>query len=166
VKKEEQELAKISEEITWYEAEAQKSVHVALGHKLEIGKRLARAKRLLPRGKFLAWASAEFGWTARHVQHHLKLAANAKRVSHLGPGASLRMALEAIKEAQYQDLTGFEASSETTKAEEAPQPSQAVQRITLTAEIEEGTIDREKLLDELERIAAALGGPKSKWKVR
>lgn len=168
MKNEKEELARISSEIAWYETEARKSLGIALGHKLEIGKRLALAKRLLPRGKFLAWARAEFGWTPRHVQNHLKLAANANRVSHLGPGASLRMALEAIKESAQQE----------ERAGEPEEPSKAVgvstenerlserQRINLTAEIEDGTLDLEKLAVELERVAAGLGAPKSKWKVR
>ena len=163
MRKDDEELSKISEEISWYEEQAQKSVNVALGHKLEIGQRLAKAKSLLPHGKFLAWARAEFGWTARHVQNHLKLAANAKRVSRLGPGASLRMALEAIKEIERPELPGGGAF-QVERAADAPRP--IGQRITLTVEIQDGTIDPERLVDELERIAAVLGAPKSKWKVR
>lgn len=171
MKKENEELVKISEEIAWYEQEARKSVNVALGHKLEIGKRLAKAKTLLPHGKFLTWARAEFGWTARHVQNHLRLAANAKRVARLGPGASMRMALEAIKESQapaeskMPDLPAAE-SPQTPRGAKLPRPGPVIQRINLVAEIWDGTLDREKLIQELERIAAALGAPKSKWTVR
>ena len=165
LKNDNDELEKISEEISWYEDEARKSVNVALGHKLEIGKRLAKAKTLLPHGKFLAWARDEFGWTARHVQNHLKLAANAQRVSRLGPGASLRMALEAIKESNLVE-PGAGVGTEVAKASHPSAPRPGVQRINLTCEIEDGTIDRERLIEELERIAATLGAPKSKWKVR
>jgi hypothetical protein len=163
--KDNDELKKISEEISWYEEEARKSVNAALGHKLEIGKRLAKAKTLLPHGKFLAWARDEFGWTARHVQNHLKLAANAQRVSRLGPGASLRMALEAIKESNLAELAAGEGA-EMPKGAHLASPRPDIQRISLTAEIEDGTIDPERLIEELERIAATLGAPKSKWKVR
>lgn len=163
--KDNDELDKISEEISWYEEEARKSVNAALGHKLEIGKRLAKAKTLLPHGKFLSWARDEFGWTARHVQNHLKLAANAQRVSRLGPGASLRMALEAIKESNLAEHSAGERA-EMAGASHPPAPRPDVQRISLTCEIEDGTIDRDRLIEELERIAATLGASKSKWKVR
>jgi hypothetical protein len=165
LKNDDHELEKISSEISWYEEEARKSANAALGHKLEIGKRLAKAKSLMPHGKFLSWARDEFGWTARHVQNHLKLAANAQRVSRLGPGASLRMALEAIKESNLAELAAGEGL-EMPKAAHPSSRRSDIQRIILTAEIEDGTIDRERLIEELERIAATLGAPKSKWKVR
>ncbi len=165
MRKDEQELTKLSGEISWYEGEAQKTVNLALQYKLEIGKRLARAKSLMPHGKFLSWARSEFGWTARHVQNHLKLAANAKRVSRLGPGASLRMALAAIKESQQVEVSKGD-SPEVAKADELLVPPPSVRRVSLVGEIEEGTLDCEKLVDELERIAAALGAPKTKWRVR
>jgi hypothetical protein len=169
LKKENEELVKISEEISWYENEARKSVNVALGHKLEIGKRLAKAKNLIPHGKFLTWARAEFGWTARHVQNHLKLAANAKRVARLGPAASMRMALEAIKESQVPEVaqrSEFLAAEPAQIPAKPGSPSPVIQRINLIAEVLDGTIDPEKLAQELERIAAALGATKSTWKVR
>jgi hypothetical protein len=119
----------------------------------------------MPHGKFLSWARSEFGWTPKHVQNHLKLAANAKRVSRLGPGASLRMALAAIKESQQVE-TAKGKLSEASQADESPILPRSFQRVTLIGEIEEGTLDCEKLADELERIAAALGAPKTKWKVR
>jgi Protein of unknown function (DUF3102) len=151
----ERELAQICREIAWYEEETRKTVGLALQYKLEIGKRLARAKGLMPHGTFLAWARAEFGWTPRHVQNHLILAANAKRVSHLGPEASLRMALAAIKEA--------EADPEVRKGVESTK-TVPNRKIHVVGEIEEGTIDCKQLVDELVRIAAVLGAPRTKWK--
>ncbi len=150
----EHELAQISGEIAWYEEEARKSVGLALQYKLEIGKRLARAKALMPHGAFLPWAQAQFGWTPRHVQNHLTLAANAKRVSHLGPGASLRMALAAIKE----------ATPEIKKGVESVRVGSSIKKIHVIGEIEEGTLDCAQLVEELVRIAAALGAPRTKWK--
>lgn len=150
----EQDLAQISGEIAWYEEEARKSVGLALQYKLEIGKRLARAKSLMPHGTFLSWAKAQFGWTPRHVQNHLMLAANAKRVSRLGPGASLRMALAAIKE----------SNPEVQKGVQSIETLPTVKKIHVVGEIEEGTIDCEQLIDELRRIAVVLGAPRTKWR--
>lgn len=150
----EHDLAQISGEIAWYEEEARKSVGLALQYKLEIGKRLARAKSLMPHGTFLAWAKAQFGWTPRHVQNHLTLAANAKRIARLGPGASLRMALAAIKE----------TASEAPKGVQSIGSFPSTKKIHVVGEIEEGTIDCEQLIDELGRIAAVLGAPRTKWK--
>ena len=108
----------------------------------------------MPHGGFLSWAQAQFGWTPRHVQNHLTLAANAKRVSHLGPGASLRMALAAIKE----------VNPEAKKSVELVRLDSAVKKIHVVGEIEEGTLDCKQLVEELVRIAAALGAPRTKWK--
>src|SRR5580704_8348468 len=80
------ELDRLAGEIGWYEEEARKTVMLALQYKLEIGRRLARAKKILPHGQFLTWAHEEFGWTPRHIQRHLKLVENASRVSRLPPG--------------------------------------------------------------------------------
>jgi hypothetical protein len=154
------ELAQLSGEIAWYEEEARKSVGLALQYKLEIGRRLARAKALMPHGAFLPWAQAQFGWTPRHVQNHLTLAANAKRVSHLGPGASLRMALAAIKEADPETKDAKEAR----KRVELVPISSSIKKIHVIGEIEEGTLDCDQLVEELVRIAAALGAPRTKWK--
>jgi hypothetical protein len=150
----EHELAQISGEIAWYEEEARKSVGLALQYKLEIGRRLARAKAMLPHGAFLSWAQAQFGWTPRHVQNHLTLAANAKRVSQLQPGASLRMALAAIKG----------ATPESKKGVELLPVSSSIRKIHVVGEIEEGSLDCDQLIEELVRIAAALGAPRTKWK--
>jgi hypothetical protein len=75
------------------------------------------------------------------------------------------MALAAIKESQQVELSKGD-SSELIKADESPMLPPSVQRVNLIGEIEEGTLDCERLADELERIAAALGAPKTKWKVR
>jgi hypothetical protein len=149
-------LERISREITWYEEEARKTVGLALQYKLEIGKRLAHAKELMAHGKFLPWAQREFGWTPRHVQNHLALAANAKRVLHLPAGASLRMALAAIRE----------SPPEPHRAPASVDVLPPLQRIHLIGEIQEGTLDREKLVAEVARIAARLGAPKTRWKTR
>jgi len=94
------QIERIRREIAWYEEETNKTLRLALQYKIEIGKRLMRVKSLLPHGQFLNWARQEFGWTPKHIQNHLTLAANAKCVSHLPRGASLRMALATIKQAQ------------------------------------------------------------------
>jgi hypothetical protein len=51
------ELEKLAGEIAWYEEEARKTVKLALQYKFEIGRRLARAKAILPHGRFLSWAN-------------------------------------------------------------------------------------------------------------
>jgi hypothetical protein len=94
------QIERIRREIAWYESETNKTLRLALQYKLEIGRRLMHVKSLLPHGQFLNWAREEFGWTPKHIQNHLTLAANAKCVSHLPSGASLRLALATIKEAQ------------------------------------------------------------------
>ncbi len=83
----------------------------AVEFKVEIGKRLARAKAILPRGAFVPWAEKQFGWSRMHVWNHLKLARKAKRVLHLRPEASLRAALASIRESDGAQV----------KAQEAPQ---------------------------------------------
>ncbi len=159
VRKSEDEIRRISGEITWYEEEARKSVALALQYKLEVGRRLMRAKDLLPHGKFLSWAHQEFGWTPRHVQNHLVLAANAKQVSRLAPGASLRMALAAIRGAQLKVSNGTDVA---LRAVEPP----SVQTVHIIGEVEEGMLNREQLLVEVARIASSLGAPKTKWRIR
>jgi hypothetical protein len=152
------ELTRLAGEIGWYQEEARKTVMLALQYKLEIGQRLARAKTLLPHGEFLAWAQAEFGWTARHVQRHLTLAENAPRVSCLPPDTSLRMALAAIKELRANPDAG-EASPEAESACDS-------KPIHITGRLEPGTIDRERLLAEIERLAGELGAEKMRWRIR
>jgi Protein of unknown function (DUF3102) len=152
------ELAKLAGEIGWYQEEARKAVMLALQYKLEIGQRLARAKTLLPHGEFLAWAQAEFGWTARHVQRHLTLAENAPRVSCLPPDTSLRMALAAIRELRA-NIDAGEASPEVESSRDS-------QSIHITGRLEPGTIDRERLLAEIERLAGELGAEKMRWTIR
>jgi hypothetical protein len=43
----------------------------AIEFKIEIERRLIRAKEILPHGAFIPWASAQFAWDARHVQRHM-----------------------------------------------------------------------------------------------
>ena len=152
------ELAKLAGEIGWYQEEARKTVMLALQYKLEIGRRLARAKSLLPHGKFLSWAQDEFGWTARHVQRHLILAVNASHVSCLPPDMSLRMALAAIRVLRI-DSDAQKAPSEAESTFH-PQP------IHIVGELEPGSIDRALLLAEITRIAKELGVEKMRWRIR
>jgi hypothetical protein len=150
------ELEKLAAEIGWYEDQARKTVMLALQYKVEIGRRLARAKALLPHGQFLSWSRHRFGWSARHVQRHLLLAENATRVSQLPPGASLRMALAAIRE----NRTDVANCREPALKEEVPQ------RIHIVGDLQEGTIDRDLLLSGVERLAEDLGARKIRWRIR
>jgi hypothetical protein len=151
------ELEKLAGEIAWYEEEARKTVKLALQYKLEIGRRLARAKAILPHGRFLSWAQHEFGWTPRHVQRHLMLADNARLLSYLPPAASLRMALAAIRELHIE--TGG-------KPTEARQDQSSSQRIHLIGEINQGRIDQDQLLVGVKKLAEALGGQNVRWRIR
>jgi hypothetical protein len=153
----ENELEKLAREISWYEDQARNTVMLALQYKLEVGRRLARAKGLLPHGMFLSWARVQFGWTPRHVQRHLKLAENASRVSHLPPGASLRMALAAIQRGRTDEAEG---SAELTSPDGAPQ------RIHIVGEFDQGDIDRDRLLSGVVRLAEDLGARKMRWRIR
>jgi len=148
------ELRKIVGEIAWYEEESRKGVTLLLQYRLEIGKRLARAKSILPHGQFLSWAQNEFGWTPRHVQNHLTLAANASLISRLDPGASLNMALAAIKKPA------------SCKAEGTNRALPAPQHIHLIGEIEEGQLDSEGFLAEIAQLSMLYGVSKAKWKIR
>jgi Protein of unknown function (DUF3102) len=145
------ELARLAGEIGWYEEQARKTVMLALQYKLEIGRRLAHAKKLLPHGSFLSWANDEFGWSPRHVQRHLQLVENAPRVSSLPPGTSLRMALAIISRPP---------SDSKLVSEGRPQP------IHISGDIEPATIDRERLLIEISRLVEGLGAQKMRWKIR
>jgi len=60
--------------------------------KVQIGRRLIRAKEILPHGQFIPWAKSEFGWTQSNVRRHMELARNHSRVNDLAPTASLRTA--------------------------------------------------------------------------
>jgi len=165
--KTENELQMISREISWYEEESRKTVRLALQYKLEVGKRLLRAKGLLPHGKFLRWAHNEFGWTPRHVQYHLLLASNEKRVSLLPKAASLRMALAAIKELS----SSVEASSQAPVEPDATRDSVVEvlpppKQVHIIGEVVEGTLDCKRLLREMAHIAAEFGAPRTRWKIR
>jgi len=148
------ELDRLAGEIGWYEEEARKTVMLALQYKLEIGRRLARAKKILPHGQFLTWAHEEFGWTPRHIQRHLKLVENASHVSRLPPGTSLRMALAAIR-----DLDQGKPNTEGA-------PDSSRQTIRITGQIESGAIDQDRLLEEIAKLAGELGAEKIQWKIR
>ena len=150
------DLEKISGEIAWYEEQARNSARLTLQYKLEIGKRLARAKELLPHGHFLPWAYQQFGWKARHVQNHLILAENAQRVAHLPVEASLRLALASIRKTEPAPDSYPKTIEMVT----------TVQRLHLIGEICEGGLDAETFLIEVERLAAQLGAPNSRWKAR
>jgi Protein of unknown function (DUF3102) len=147
------ELDRLAGEINWYEDEGRKTVMLALQYKLEIGRRLARAKKILPHGKFLSWARDQFGWTPRHVQHHLMLAEHAPQVLSLSPDTSLRMALALIRGLPS------EGESELTVQPQSPP-------IHIIGEIEPGTIDRDRLLAEVTRLAGELGAEKMRWRIR
>lgn len=150
------ELEKLAGEIGWYEDQARNTVMLALQYKLEIGRRLARAKALLPHGKFLPWARDRFGWSPRHVQRHLLLAEHATRVLRLPPGASLRMALAAIRQNPGD-------SGKTLALVPAPAPAQ---RIHIVGEVENGKIDCALLLDRVVRWAEELGAQNMRWRIR
>jgi hypothetical protein len=162
-KKIESELQAISREISWYEEEVRKTVKLTLQYKVEIGKRLARAKVMLPHGQFIQWCQNEFNWTQRHVQNHLVLAANEKRVSHLPAGASLRMALAAIKELEFAETEEAHAETKTKgKVEVLPPPV----RLHIFGEVLEGAIDCEQLIEALTLLATRLGAPLTRWTIK
>ena len=154
----EDQLRRISGEIAWYEEQTRKTVALMLQYRLEIGRRLARAKALLPHGRFLSWAQSEFNWTARHIQNHLALEANAAQVSRLSPDTSLSSALALIKKSQNPS-----AGSQPGVSRHGHRLS-LVRRIHLIGEIEEGDLDCDQLITEMVRIAAMLGAPKTRWK--
>jgi hypothetical protein len=150
------ELEKLSGEITWYEQQAQNSARLTLQYKLEIGKRLMRAKGILPHGHFLSWARQQFGWTPRHVQNHLLLADNAKRISHLPTGASMRLALASIRK---------EDPGNGSPAKILPE-IEPVQRIYLIGEIPEGRLDPDLFSEALKDLANEFGAPNTRWRAR
>ena len=90
------EVDRLTREIHILEAHATERATSAIEFKIQIGRRLNRAKEVLPFGTFLAWALEEFGWSRMHVARHMALARNVTRVGHLPPEASLRAALAAI----------------------------------------------------------------------
>lgn len=151
-----QELRKLAGEISWYEDRAQQTIKLALQYKLEIGKRLIQAKELLPSGQFLSWARAEFGWSSRHVQNHITLTQNAARVAHLPPGASLRMALAAIKQAQQH----------IADAGLSPAQPKQIECIHVVGETRDAHIDADRFIEELTRIVNTLGVVRGQWRIR
>ena len=84
------------------------------------------------------------------------LAENASSVLSLPPGASLRMALAAIRKMK----------TDPEKSGEEAARSASVQRIHIIGEIEEGAIDRDILLSGVSKLAEELGAQKMRWRIR
>jgi hypothetical protein len=70
------------------------------------------------------------------------------------------MALAAIKEAD----PDVKEAKEAKKRVELVRIGSLVKKIHVIGEIEEGSLDCDQLVEELVRIAAALGAPRTKWK--
>jgi hypothetical protein len=87
----------LAAEIKAHEVEAQQHAGTAIEHKIAIGKRLIEAKGILRHGEFLTWAKDEFGWSQPYLWKHMSLVRNHSRVNDLPPGASMRMALAALR---------------------------------------------------------------------
>ena len=66
-----------------------------LEHAIRAGEALSEAKAQLPHGEWLPWLDANFDATNRTAQMYMRLAANAKHVSHL-IDPTLRKALDAL----------------------------------------------------------------------
>jgi hypothetical protein len=110
------EIQTLEKEIHILEAGAIARATSAIEFKVEIGKRLVRAKEILPHGQFLGCAQKEFSWTPMHVNRHIHLARNITRVLSLGPEASLRGALAAIAAPEWNATPGEPAASAAVKA--------------------------------------------------
>jgi hypothetical protein len=166
-RKTQNDLEVVSREIAWYDEESRKVTRLALQYRIEIGKRLSRAKEMLPHGQFLRWAHKEFGWSRRHVAYHLLIAANEKRLSYLPKETSFRMAITAAKELSS---SGVESRHTSIRNESSGSPEVEVlappKRVYIIGEVVEGDLDCEGLLDELVHLAAAFGAPKTRWKMR
>ncbi len=94
------EIDGITKEIHVLESHAMEHAGSAVQFKIEIGRRLMRAKEILPHGEFIPWATREFQWDRKHLWRHMALARNVARVPHLPPDASLRAVLAAIAPAR------------------------------------------------------------------
>jgi len=92
----------------------------------------------------------EFGWTPRHIQNHLTLALNAKHVA-LPPGGEHANGPQC-------DRT-FTSGSHI--AVDRTEMRNAVRKIHLEGQIEEGTLDLEALLKEMTEIAYRLNDTKT-----
>ena len=87
------ELSRLAKEILNFEDYAITNAQNAVRFKIEIGNRLIRAQKILPRGQFADWGHRNFGWSRRHLVRHMTLARNGTRVSQM---ASFRQALATI----------------------------------------------------------------------
>jgi phage N-6-adenine-methyltransferase len=88
------ELARIANDEHKLAREAGESM---LEHAFRAGHSLTAAKRQLRHGEWIPWLEANFEGTPRIAQHYMKVAANTKRVSHMGE-PSLRKAIKAISD--------------------------------------------------------------------
>jgi hypothetical protein len=93
------DLIALAEEIRLLEDEARAAQRRPIEIAIAIGEHLLTAKTLVPHGEFIDWVAADCGYTQRHAQYLMRVAANAKRVSHLDQGISLRGAIAAIDKA-------------------------------------------------------------------
>lgn len=133
------ELSRLEGEIRWYEEEALKGAKLTVLHKIEVGKRLLDAKRLLsgpgvPQGEFGRWAQSRLGWSRMHIARHMRLArADVTRVLHRLTGAqSMRAALAALKD---------ESAAQRSGASH-PEGTPAVIRYRVSGEVELPAADR------------------------
>lgn len=89
-------IHQLTREIHHFDGQAIAHVESAVRFKVEIGKRLIQAKRILPHGQFMPWAKRQFSWDHSYVTRHMTLARNYALVHTLPEDASLWMALSAI----------------------------------------------------------------------
>lgn len=153
-----QELSRLEGEIRWYEEEALKGAKFTVLNKIEVGKRLLDAKRVLsgrgvPQGAFGQWVQARFGWTRTWTAAHMRLArADVKCSLHRLTGAqSMNAALAALK-------------AEPVEKPRLPGGTASVIRYRLSGVVELPA-DRERTLAELIEACTAADGWRVKWKV-
>lgn len=80
-----------------FHSRAHESAYSAVEWAIKCGEALNEAKTQVAHGDWGRWLADHFDGTQRTAQHWMKLAANAKRVSHLD-SPSIRAALDAISE--------------------------------------------------------------------
>lgn len=97
-------LDQIAREILHYEDLAIKYTEDSIKFRVEIGRRLQKAKDALPHGKFLPWVKRYFPHDRSYACKHMQLARNVERVKHLPPNAGIRMALQVISPPRAQSL--------------------------------------------------------------
>lgn len=88
-------LADLADQIRTEITAAEDGHRAALQHAIRAGELLTEAKARMVHGEWLPWLEMNFSATPRLAQQYMVLAANTKRVSHLG---SVREALAAIKQ--------------------------------------------------------------------